>query len=54
MTEHMSGVDVYDGSASRLGGVQSEEDNALDIPEEDLLVVHLSVDGRLKDVARGN
>lgn len=49
LTEHMSGVDVYDGAKSRLG---KKADEDIEIPEEDLLVVHLSVDGRLRDVAR--
>jgi len=44
--EHMSGVDSFDGEKMR-GGKSSGNADAMD---EDLLVIHPIVDGRLKDV----
>jgi 5'-nucleotidase len=46
--EHMSGVDSFDGEKMR-GGKSS---GGTDARDEDLLVIHPVVDGRLKDVGR--
>ncbi|TRM59377.1 Metallo-dependent phosphatase-like protein [Schizophyllum amplum] len=49
-TEHMSGVDVYDGKKARAG--QEVETVNIDEEDPDLLVVSPVVDGRMKDVGR--
>jgi len=49
-TEHMSAVDPFDGAQARKGvpsGIKGDE-----APDEDLLVIHPEIDGRLKDVGR--
>lgn len=47
--EHMSDVDTFDGDkmmrGGKAGGVQEEGD-------DDLLVIHPVIDGRMKDVGR--
>jgi hypothetical protein len=48
MTEHMSGVDVYDGHEARTGNKSIREEEG----DEDLLVVSPAIDGRLKDEGR--
>lgn len=49
--EHMSGVDCYDGKKIRRGSGGNGE-NGHGKTDEDLLVIHPVVDGRIKDVAR--
>ncbi|KII88925.1 hypothetical protein PLICRDRAFT_175177 [Plicaturopsis crispa FD-325 SS-3] len=49
--EHMSDVDCFDGAQARSGQAgEAKEDTELS--EEDLITVHPSVDGRLKDEGR--
>lgn len=49
-TEHMSAVDPCDGAQVRKG---IASDGIVDeAPDEDLLVIHPEIDGRLKDVGR--
>jgi len=49
----MAVVDCFDGAKQRAGEPQ-DESNVIGGPsEEDLLVVHPAVDGRLKDKAKG-
>ena len=49
--EHMSCVDCFDGAKQRAGEPQGESDT-LGKSDEDLLVVHPWVDGRLRDEAQ--
>jgi hypothetical protein len=48
----MSEVDCFDGAKQRVGEPQDESDVVENTSEEDLLVVHPLVDGRLKDEAQ--
>ena len=48
--EHMSGVDCFNGHQARKGSIG--EDDKGDNEEGDLLVIHPTVDGRLKDEGR--
>ncbi|KAG6854980.1 hypothetical protein C0991_009803 [Blastosporella zonata] len=48
-TEHMSPVDAYDGQSVRIGAIPKKH-HAID--EEDLIVIHPEIDGRLKNIAR--
>ncbi|KAH9946326.1 Metallo-dependent phosphatase [Epithele typhae] len=54
--EHMSDVDCFDGARMRRGRAEGEqkpkEDEELNGADEDLLVIHPVVDGRLKDEGR--
>jgi len=50
--EHMSGVDCFDGAKQRAGEPQGEDDGSGNPSDEDLLVVHPWVDGRLRDEAQ--
>jgi len=53
--EHMTGVDFFDGAKQRVGEPQDGSDSTVgksSESDEDLLVVHPSVDGRLKDEAQ--
>jgi 2',3'-cyclic-nucleotide 2'-phosphodiesterase (5'-nucleotidase family) len=50
--EHMSGVDCFDGAKQRAGEPQGESDGLGKPSDEDLLVVHPWVDGRLRDEAQ--
>lgn len=50
--EHMSEVDCFDGAKQRAGEPQDEGDTSGKPSDEDLLVVHPWVDGRLRDVAQ--
>ncbi|KAG6812759.1 hypothetical protein H0H92_000674 [Tricholoma furcatifolium] len=50
MTEHMSPVDAYDGQSVRKGEDQKKKHHAFE--EEDLVVIHPEIDGRLKNVAK--
>ncbi|KAI9466021.1 Metallo-dependent phosphatase [Lactarius psammicola] len=50
--EHMSGVDCFDGAKQRAGELQGESDGLGRPSDEDLLVVHPWVDGRLRDEAQ--
>jgi len=50
--EHMSGVDCFDGAKQRAGEPQGESDGFGKPSDEDLLVVHPWVDGRLMDEAQ--
>lgn len=50
--EHMSGVDCFDGAKQRAGEPQGESDCLGKPSDEDLLVVHPWVDGRLRDEAQ--
>ncbi|KAI0256509.1 Metallo-dependent phosphatase [Lactifluus subvellereus] len=50
--EHMSGVDCFDGAKQRVGEALDESDALGERPNEDLLIVHPWVDGRLKDEAQ--
>lgn len=48
VSEHMSGIDCYDGSAARTGDQSLKEQEG----DEDLLVASPVADGRLKDEGR--
>ncbi|KAF7983055.1 hypothetical protein HWV62_23947 [Athelia sp. TMB] len=48
--EHMSGVDCFNGHQARKGSIG--EDDKGDNEEGDLLIIHPTVDGRLKDEGR--
>jgi 5'-nucleotidase len=48
----MSEVDCFDGAKQRAGEPQDEGDTSGKPSDEDLLVVHPWVDGRLRDVAQ--
>lgn len=48
--EHMSEVDCFHGAKARKGSIGIEEKG--DNKDEDLLVIHPVVDGRLKDEGR--
>lgn len=49
-TEHMSAVDPFDGAQARKGITSNiKVDEA---PDEDLLVIHPEIDGRLGDAGR--
>lgn len=48
--EHMSGVDSFNGGKARKGSIGEAEKG--DNDEDDLLVIHPVVDGRLKDEGR--
>lgn len=48
--EHMSGVDCFNGSKARKGSVNGDEKR--DNEDEDMLVIHPVIDGRLKDEGR--
>ncbi len=54
--EHMSGVDCFDGSQARTGTgpaqVGDEAGDSNDQSEEDLVLIHPVIDGRLKDQGR--
>lgn len=50
--EHMTVVDRFDGAKQRAGQPQNESNVIGGPSEEDLLVVHPAVDGRLKDEAQ--
>jgi 5'-nucleotidase len=50
-TQHMSSVDIFDGSAARRGLQTSISLNDATI-DEDLLIISPEVDGRLLDIAR--
>ena len=55
MREHMTGVDCFDGEATRAGESQDAStltDQKVDEHDPDLVVVNPEVNGRLKDVAR--
>jgi 5'-nucleotidase len=47
-SEHMSNVDVFDGSKMRCGKTEGGEGEV----DEDLLQIHPVVDGRFKDIGR--
>jgi 5'-nucleotidase len=49
----MTVVDCFDGAKQRAGEPQDESNVIGGASEEDLLVVHPAVDGRLKDEAQG-
>ncbi|KAG6833489.1 hypothetical protein H0H87_006061 [Tephrocybe sp. NHM501043] len=49
-TEHMSSVDAYDGQSVRRGEEPKKRHHAID--EEDLIIIHPGLDGRLKNIAR--
>lgn len=59
--EHMSAYDCFDGQSARMGfqaeldssQVSANEEDELDDKNRDLLVITPAVDGRLKDVGRG-
>ena len=51
--EHMAVVDCFDGAKQRAGEPQDASNIMGGPSEEDLLVVHPVVDGRLKDEAQG-
>ncbi len=48
----MSGVDCFDGAKQRVGEVQGESDGSGKPSDEDFVVVHPWVDGRLRDEAQ--
>jgi len=50
--EHMSEVDCFDGAKQRAGEPQGESDTLGKPSDEDLLVVHPCVDGRVRDEAQ--
>ncbi|KAH7889945.1 Metallo-dependent phosphatase-like protein [Phlebopus sp. FC_14] len=50
--EHMSGVDCFNGSRIRRGSKVEDENSISNRYSEDLLAIHPTVDGRLKDEGR--
>ena len=52
--EHMSSVDCFDGGSmrGRKPNLEPEQEEKLDVSEEDLVVIHPVVDGRMKDEGR--
>ncbi|KDQ33721.1 hypothetical protein PLEOSDRAFT_1032941 [Pleurotus ostreatus PC15] len=53
MTEHMSGIDPFDGETVRKGECLKQEADEGNSAEDSLLTIRPEVDGRLKDIRRG-
>lgn len=53
MTEHMSGIDPFDGETVRKGECLKQQADEGNSAEDSLLTIRPEVDGRLKDIGRG-